>query len=97
MSEAHEYAKQMTDAENRYAEFDGKDLISAGNQKVLDGELHDLVEYVKWITGETTTLRERLRIAEGIMNSLRKSGEMSVEKMIKALLKLKHRQDALDA
>ena len=31
------------------------------------------------------------------MNSLRKSGEMSVEKMIKTLMKLKKRQDILDA
>jgi len=31
VSEAHEYAKQMTDAENHYEQFDGKDLISASN------------------------------------------------------------------
>ena len=63
----------------------------------MNEQLYDLVEYVKWITNETTELRKRLRKAEKIINELRKSGEASVDTMINTLLSLKKKQDMLEA
>jgi hypothetical protein len=63
-NQAHDFAMQMTDAEANFAQFDGKERISELNQKALRGETNDLVEYVKWVTLEATTLRKRMRAAD---------------------------------
>jgi len=44
-----------------------------------------LVEYVKWITNDLGVLRDRVRIAEKIINDLRRSGEESVESLLNNL------------
>ena len=53
----------------------------------------DLVEYVKWITDETAILRARVRKAEEVICALRKTGEQSVESLLKTLYSLKKRQE----
>lgn len=65
-------------------------------QRGLKVELYQLVEYVKWITNETTQLRARLSFAEKHISSLRKSGEQSVDSMIKMLQTLKAKQTELE-
>jgi hypothetical protein len=51
----------------------------------MDKDVQDLVEYVKWITGDLGVLRDRVRIAEKIINDLRRTGEESVESLLNNL------------
>lgn len=55
-----------------------------------------MIEYVKWITDETSILRARVGKAEGVIQSLRKSGESSVEALLKTFYQLRQKQMALD-
>ena len=59
-----------------------------GREKGADQDLDDLVEYVKWITGDLGVLRDRVRIAEKIISDLRRSGEESVESLLQNLYAL---------
>lgn len=52
---------------------------------MLDRDVNDVVEYVKWITNDLGVLRDRVRIAEKIISDLRKSGEESVESLLNNL------------
>jgi len=54
-------------------------------EEKLEMDVNDLVEYVKWITGDLTALRDRVRIAEKVINDLRKSGQESVESLLNSL------------
>lgn len=47
--------------------------------------MNDLVEYVKWVTGDLGVLRDRVRIAEKIISDLKSSGEESVEQLLNNL------------
>ena len=52
-----------------------KESKFAKSEKVLDCQMHDLIEYTKWISSETEKLRDRVRASEKIINDLRTSGE----------------------
>ena len=58
-------------------------------EKKYNGDMTDLIEYVKWITNETAILRQRVRAAESVISQLRKSGETSVESLLGTLYVLK--------
>jgi spore cortex formation protein SpoVR/YcgB (stage V sporulation) len=60
-------------------------------------DLYDLIEYVKWITNETSILRQRVRAAEHVISQLRRSGESSVESLLDTLYILRKKQEKLDA
>ena len=85
-NETHKLAKEITEEQINLSKYDGKEHRSEAKQAEMNKQLYDLVEYVKWITNETTELRKRLRKAEKIINDLRKSGEASVDTMINTLL-----------
>jgi len=55
-----------------------------------------MIEYVKWITNETSILRQRVRAAESVISQLRKSGETSVESLLDTLYVLRKKQEKLD-
>lgn len=59
-------------------------------------DLTDLIEYVKWITTETSILRQRIRSAEKVICQLRSSGKASVESMLDTLFVLRKKQQKLD-
>ena len=65
-------------------------------EKKYSSDMTDLIEYVKWITSQTTILRERVRKAEAVISSLRKSGEQSVDALLKTLYKLRQQQEKLE-
>ena len=69
--------------------YDGEEGRFDKREKNYKKDLYDLIEYVKWITDETGILRERVRKAEEVVNSLRKSGETSVESKLKTMFLLK--------
>jgi len=71
----HEVARQVTDLEDIYHRYDGAETKFSKKEKNYKKDLYDLIEYCKWITGETSILRERVRKAEAVISSLRKSGE----------------------
>ena len=79
----------MTDLEAIYHRYDGAEAKFDRRAKNYKKDLGDLIEYTKWITSETAILRERVRKAEAVISSLRKSGESSVESLLKTLYKLR--------
>lgn len=76
--------------------MDGDDFKFDLKEKKLTGDLYDLIEYVKWVTNETSALRKRVREAEQIINQLRRAGEGSVESLLDTLLVLRKKQEKLD-
>ena len=56
----------------------------------------DLIEYVKWITTETSILHQRIRAAEKVICQLRSSGKNSVESMLDTVFVLRKKQQKLD-
>jgi chromosome segregation ATPase len=65
-------------------------------EKLYDRDYQDLLEYIKWISGDLSMLRDRGRISEKIISDLKQSGEESVDSLMSTLTHHKHRQDALD-
>jgi len=96
VNKKHEIAKEVTNLEAIYHRYDGAEGKFAKREKHYKKDLYDLVEYVKWITNETSILRERVRKAEAVISSLRKSGESSVESLLKTLYKLRQQQIKLE-
>jgi len=93
----HEVAREVTNLEAIYHRYDGAESKFSRREKHYKKDLYDLIEYVKWITDETMILRERVRKAEAIISSLRKSGESSVEALLKTFYELRQKQIALDS
>ena len=92
----HELARKVTDLEAIFHKYDGAEGRFDKREKTYKKDLYDLIEYVKWITEETSILGERVRKAEAVINSLRKSGESSVESLLKTMFQLKKKQEKLD-
>ena len=96
VNKKHELAREVTNLEAIYHRYDGAESKYAQREKHYKKDLYDLIEYVKWITNETGILRERVRKAEAVISSLRKSGESSVESLLKTLYKLRQQQLKLE-
>ncbi len=89
VNKKHEIARQVTDLEQIYHRYDGAERRFEKRENTYKKDLDDLIEYTKWITTEIGILRERVRKAEAVISSLRKSGESSVESLLKTLFKLR--------
>ena len=96
VNKKHSLARQVTDLEAIYHRYDGAETKYTKKEKTYKKDLNDLIEYVKWIIDETAILRERVRKAEAVIQSLRKSGESSVEALLKTFYQLRQKQIALD-
>lgn len=97
INKKHEVARNLTDLEAIYRRYDGAEAKFARKEKNYKKDLADLIEYTKWITNETSILRERVRKAETVIQSLRKSGESSVESLLKTLFSLRQKQKQLES
>ena len=87
--------KQITNLDLQTRQV-GKDIgKTRGREKKMDRDTDDLVEYVKWITGDLGVLRDRVRIAEKIIADLKTTGEESVESLLNTLYEQKARQEKL--
>lgn len=89
VNKKHNIAREVTDLDAIFHKYDGEENRFDRKEKSYKKDLYDLIEYVKWITTETGILRERVRKAEAVISSLRKSGESSVESLLKTLYKLR--------
>ena len=85
----HQIATEVTQLESIYHKFDGAEQRFDRQGRNYKKELAGLIEYTEWITNETGILRDRVRKAEAVISSLRKSGESSVESLLKTLYKLR--------
>lgn len=65
--------------------MESEEARAARIEKLLDRDVNDVVDYVKWVTNDLGLLRDRVRIAEKIISDLRKSGEESVESLLNNL------------
>ena len=89
MNQKHEIAREVTQLEEIYHRYDGEEQRFDRNEKYYKKDLYALIEYVKWRTNEMAILRDRIRKAEVIISSLRKSGESNVESLLKTLYTLR--------
>ena len=78
-------------------ELFSKEKRAAVIEKEMDRRMNDLVDYSKWINGESQKLRERVRKSERVINDLRSSGEASVESLMETLFVLKIKQEELES
>eukprot|EP00347_Sterkiella_histriomuscorum_P010875 403374585 len=76
--------------------LESQEVRAARVEKLLDRDISDVVEYVKWITNDLGLLRDRVRIAEKIISDLRKSGEESVESLLNNLYAQKKKQEDIE-
>ena len=80
-----EWGQGISEYDCRLLKGQSQEYKIAGREKNLDKDMDDLVDYVKWLTGDLGVLRDRVRIAEKIISDLRKSGEESVESLLNNL------------
>lgn len=95
-TEASHFGDKIALSESQTYECLKKETKFAKSEKILDGQMHDLVEYTKWITLETEKLRDRVRASEKIINDLRTSGEQSVESLMESLYLLKMKAEDME-
>ncbi|CDW82986.1 UNKNOWN [Stylonychia lemnae] len=88
--------QEISQYDCRMLQMESEEVRAARIEKMLDRDTQDLVEYVKWITNDLGLLRDRVRIAEKIINDLRKSGEESVESLLNNLYTQKKRQEEVE-
>lgn len=80
-----ERGQEISQYDWQMLKMNSEEVTIAKREKLLDRDMEDLVEYVKWITGDLGVLRDRVRIAEKIISDLRRSGEESVESLLNNL------------
>lgn len=56
MTQKHEIAREVTGLEHIFHKYDGEEHRFSLKEKNYKKDLEDLVEYVKWITHETSLL-----------------------------------------
>lgn len=66
---------QITGLDQIYHSYDNHEQKYDKKTSQYKRDLYDLIEYVKWITSETSFLRKRIRAAEAVICQLRTSGE----------------------
>jgi len=86
---ASTFGAKMASWEDGSRSVGGKLRSTAKVEAKLDQDMADLVEYVKWISGESQKLRERVRASERVISDLKSSGESSVESLMETLYLLK--------
>lgn len=94
---SHKMGKDITNLDGVYHSMDFDESKFNKKEKLLKRDLYDLIEYCKWCTDKITDLRQRVRAAEHVINSLRQAGESSVESLLDTLFLLKKKQEKLDA
>lgn len=94
--EASHFGDRIALSDSQTYDLYKKEAKFANTEKVLDGQMHDLVEYTKWITSEIEKLRDRVRASEKVINDLRTSGEQSVESLMESLYLLKMKAEDME-
>ena len=90
------WANKITEYETRAAKMQREERLIERREKLFERDTSDVLEYVKWISTDLGMLRDRARIAEKIVNDLKKSGEESVDNLMGTLSQHKKSQEALD-
>ena len=90
------WANKITEYETRAAKMQREERLIERREKLFERDTSDVLEYVKWISTDLSMLRDRARIAEKIVNDLKKSGEESVDNLMGTLSHHKKSQEALD-
>lgn len=91
------FGGQLANWEQTTSHLDKKIKKSGDIEKKLDKDMESLIEYTKWISGESQKLRDRVRASEKVINDLKSSGESSVESLMETLYILKIRQEEMDS
>jgi predicted nucleic acid-binding Zn-ribbon protein len=90
------WGREISEYEIKMSRMRKEETNIVRREKHFERDTQDLIEYVKWISGDLSMLRDRARISEKVINDLKKSGEESVDSLMETLSSNKQKQDALD-
>ena len=85
-----EWAKEISEYEIKMRRMRAEETNIVRREKQFERDNQDLLEYVKWISGDLSMLRDRSRIAEKVISDLKQSGEESVDSLMETLSSNKH-------
>jgi predicted nucleic acid-binding Zn-ribbon protein len=91
-----EWGREISEYEVKMSRMRREETNIVKREKQFERDNLDLIEYVKWISGDLSMLRDRARISEKVISDLKKSGEESVDSLMGTLSQNKQQQDALD-
>ena len=80
-----EWGREISEYEIKMRRMRKEETNIQRREKQFERDTQDLIEYVKWISGDLSMLRDRARISEKVINDLKKSGEESVDSLMETL------------
>lgn len=96
-TEGHQFAPQMEEYDSKMRKIGKREVQAKKVEKKLDADTNDLIEYTKWMNGEVSKMRQKVKEAEKVINDLRQTGQDSVEKLMENLFVLKMRLEEKEA
>jgi len=79
------WGKEISEFETKMTRMRKEETNIMRREKQFERDTVDLIEYVKWISGDLSMLRDRARISEKVINDLKQSGEESVDSLMSTL------------
>ena len=86
-----QWGREISEIEVKMSRMKKEQSNRVKREKQYDQDNIDLVEYVKWVSGDLSMLRDRARVSEKIISDLKRSGEESVDQLMEKLSSNKHR------
>lgn len=86
-----QWGREISEIEVKMSRMKKEQSNIVKREKQYDQDNIDLVEYVKWVSGDLSMLRDRARVSEKIISDLKRSGEESVDQLMEKLSSNKHR------
>ena len=86
-----QWGREISEIEVKMCRMKKEQSNIVKREKQYDQDNIDLVEYVKWVSGDLSMLRDRARVSEKIISDLKRSGEESVDQLMEKLSSNKHR------
>lgn len=86
-----QWGREISEIEVKMSRMKKEQFNIVKREKQYDQDNIDLVEYVKWVSGDLSMLRDRARVSEKIISDLKRSGEESVDQLMEKLSSNKHR------
>lgn len=91
-----QWGQEISDLEAKAQRLRKEQAHIVRRERQYDQDNTDLVEYVKWVSGDLSMLRDRARVAEKVISDLKRSGQESVDQLMEKLSYNKQKQARLD-
>ena len=92
-----QWGQEISDLEAKASRMRREQALIVQRERHYDRDNADLVEYVKWVSGDLSMLRDRARVSEKVISDLKRSGQESVDQLMEKLSSNKQKQARLDA